>query len=117
MTAMLASSGPEDTHNPTIAFGTSMVALIGRPEAGGPFVGVVLIIEPSLFEEGEISFHAGETLGGVIRSTGDRDTQVTLGYIGNGKVVFEEAGTNPGDSVKGSFSGYFVPSALDYASE
>lgn len=55
--------------------------------------------------------HAFETWGAVVKAYSNDDTTdyTVLGFIGDGKIVFEEVGTNDGDPVRGSFEGIFVP--------
>jgi hypothetical protein len=111
-TSILTSAGPEAG---TVGFpiGTPEITIIGVPESGFPLTVLLLAFEPTLFGEKESSFHGFETFGVIVRSSGDPSDSVTLGLIGDGKVVFEEVGTNEGDPIKGTFSGIFVPMIFD----
>jgi len=108
---VLVSSGPDPGDNPKTQPGTPEIWIAGMPETEGPVVVLALLFEPSMFGEKELTFHAFETWGAVVRSYSSDDTTdyTVLGLIGDGKVVFEEAGTHDGDPVRGSFEGIFVP--------
>ena len=110
----LTSAGLEKVGNSGIPIGTPEIYIIGVPaqEPGGESprsILVVLAVEPSLFGQKEVFFHGFETFGALVQSTGDRDTSVILGFIGDGKIIFDEVGSQPGDRIKGSFSGLFAP--------
>lgn len=63
----------------------------------------------SLFEEGEILFHGFETSGAVIESYSENDDDYRiLGFVGDGSITLDEAGTDTADPVEGAFEGYFV---------
>lgn len=110
--AFYASAGPEEGES-SLAVGTPEILIIGFPPTVPPATVIILVFEPTLFGEKRLSFHGFETFGVVLRSSGIASESVTLGYIGDGEVVFEEVGTNQGDPVKGTFSGVFVPMIFD----
>jgi hypothetical protein len=73
------------------------------------------MFEPSSFGQSEVPFYAMETYGAVVRVK-ENQSQAdgkTLGFIGDGKVVFDEVGTEDGDRVRGRFSGVYVPMIFD----
>lgn len=112
--SVLVSSGPQTESNQNVAPGSPNIWIVGVPEAGGTTVVVVaLVFEPSGFGEQEQTFYALETYGAVVRSTGSNADNVILGLIGDGKVTFDEVGTNQGDAIKGSFEGVFIPMVFD----
>jgi spore coat protein CotH len=96
-----------------IAPGTPTIQMAGIPSSGGPYIVVVLMFERSQFGAKELPFYAMETVGVVVRSKGLQSDRDILGFIGDGKVVFDEVGTEDGDRIKGSFTGVFVPSIFD----
>ncbi len=110
---VLASAGPEDGTNTDLAVGTPEIWVARLPQSGPTLTVLVLMFEPSLFGQRELSFHGLETFGAVVRSTGPGGDNVILGFIGDGGVTFDEVGTNAGDRIKGSFTGKFVPMVFD----
>ncbi|MBN1656734.1 MAG: CotH kinase family protein [Deltaproteobacteria bacterium] len=110
--AILAAAGFEE-NGLSIQDGTPVIRLIGVTPASPPYTVLLLLFEPSLFGQSEWTFHGFETFGVIVRSTAGPADSVTLGYIGDGEVVFEEVGTNDGDPVNGTFSGVFVPMVFD----
>jgi hypothetical protein len=69
------------------------------------YVGVFMPLEN--YHPGTIEFHGFETFGAV--ATTDGSTFKALGVIGAGSITFEEAGTNTGDRVLGSWQGKLGP--------
>jgi hypothetical protein len=112
--SFLASAGAAKGDRRNVQPGTPQVMIVGLPRSTGPMVVVVLMFESQFFGAKEISFYAFENFGVVVRSTGsDSADDVILGYISDGKVVFDQVGQQPDDRVKGSFTGVFVPSIFD----
>jgi hypothetical protein len=112
-TLFLASAGFDSGENSNVEPGKPAVWIVGFRGADSPRIVVPLMFERSLFGAKELPFYAFETFGAVARSDGSPSDSVTLGLIGDGKVVFDEVGTENGDRVKGSFSGVFVPMIFD----
>lgn len=67
------------------------VVLVSEDNGGGD---LVLLVDPALWHKGEVVFHMYETMG----LAGDQ-------FIIDGSIVFDDAGTEKGDRVRGSFSG------------
>ena len=102
-TQILNSVGLEE--NPDNGAGSlASIKVIGLREAGNPLV-VVLNVMPSQVATGEVPFHGFETFGVVVELIQAEEEFKIIGYIGDGTISFDAAGTKPGDEVSGSFSG------------
>lgn len=67
---------------------------------------VVLIQLPlEQMTQGEVPFHGVETYGTVVQVEG-ADNYSIVGFIGGGSIVFTSVGTDKGDIIEGSFSGF-----------
>jgi hypothetical protein len=75
-----------------------------RPGRKNIFLGLNTL--PALFKKGKLPFHGLETLGVVVEHDPAKGGFRLLGMIGAGTITFTAAGTNPGDRVEGSFSGF-----------
>lgn len=112
-TLFLASAGFESSESSATEPGQPAIWIVGFRGTDRPRIVVPLMFERSLFGAKELPFYAFETFGAVAKSSGSQSDSVTLGLIGDGKVVFDEVGTEDGDRVKGSFTGVFVPMIFD----
>ncbi|MHC5037042.1 MAG: CotH kinase family protein [Planctomycetota bacterium] len=74
-----------------------------RPSGKNLFIGLNTL--PKLFKKGELPFHGLETFGVLVEHNAAMGQFKMLGFIGEGKITFNAAGTRPGDKVSGSFSG------------
>jgi hypothetical protein len=64
-----------------------------------------LFVVPSFVKAGDVPFHGFETFGIVLAFSGNPDDYQLLGFIGDGTISFDVAGTTTGDEVSGSFTG------------
>ena len=60
---------------------------------------------PSFVKPGDVPLHGFETFGIVLEHFEITDDFQMLGFIGDGTITFDVAGTATGDEVSGSFSG------------
>jgi hypothetical protein len=69
---------------------------------------IILNTPTSFIKPGVVPFHGFETVGIIIEIDESGPTPVPrlLGFIGDGTITFDFAGTNPGDEVSGSFSAF-----------
>ena len=86
--------------------GGSAIRVIAS-HSDGSFLFVQLVLAAATLAPGELSMHGFETFGYVARGTSATDLDA-YGYIGEGKLVLDEAGSEDGDSVKGHFEGQLV---------
>jgi hypothetical protein len=66
---------------------------------------VILNVMPSFVKPGDVAFHGFETFGIVLEHIEITDDFQMLGFIGDGTISFDIAGTTTGDEVSGSFNG------------
>ncbi len=66
---------------------------------------VELRLIPSFVAPGQVPFHGFETFGVVVELDPDEESYELLGYIGDGAISFDAAGTGSGAEVAGSFDG------------
>jgi len=64
---------------------------------------IVLKIPMPLVGPGDVQFHGFETVGIIMEIVPPMNPQL-LGFIGDGTITFDAAGTNPGDPIQGSFN-------------
>ena len=101
----LSKAGPDDT-----GAGEAGIRLVGA-QLDGSWVALNLFLPLAQFAPGEYPLHGFETYGVVASGTDPTGQQNTLlGFVGEGRVVLEEAGTEEGDAVKGMVEGRFLES-------
>ncbi|TET36505.1 MAG: hypothetical protein E3J72_08460 [Planctomycetota bacterium] len=71
--------------------------------ATGNDLAIFLNIPPSFVGPGDVEFHGFETVGMILEIDPIGDPRL-LGFIGDGTITFDAAGTTPGDEVSGSFN-------------
>ncbi len=109
MAAVLASAGLST--DPAGTVGVPNTRVIGIPVEDYPpgLVVTMAFNTPSLFETGEVPFHGFEVSASVVQLVDREGTDYRmLGFIGDGKIILDEAGTDPGDPVEGGFEGLFA---------
>lgn len=79
---------------------------IGAEQPDGHLLGVTLLIPEAFYGPGTHPFHAWETFAPAIAMNPfDEASIATFGYVAEGAIELERAGTELGDAVAGSFSG------------
>jgi CotH kinase protein len=77
------------------------------PLAGGRLVGARFTLAALPSAPGEVQLLGFETYGAVVRGTSD--TQYTFdGFVGSGKLIFDQVGTTAGAAIVGRFEGQLV---------
>lgn len=94
-----------------MASGAPALRLIGIAPDGAVLVVEFLLAAAPRSQPGEVQLHGFETVGVVL--TGRVGGAYTvIGYIGEGTLTFEQAGTAPGAPLVGRFAGKFVQTRL-----
>lgn len=84
----------------------SQSIFIGTEHADGYFAGFTLLLPEAFYSPGEHPFHAWETFApAIVMNPFDEASIATYGYVADGSVILEAAGTELGDAVAGRFSG------------
>jgi CotH kinase protein len=92
-----AGPGPESAVPATIRF-------LGQRADANPLM-IVLVMPLSTIKKSVTQFHGMEVFGMVLEVSPTDKTTTQLGYIGNGTITLEAAGTDEGSEIVGGFAG------------